>query len=232
MRISEMLAGALNRAVAFIPNLVAALIILVVGLFVAAILGRVTRRALTALGLDRRRSARRLLGQEASLERIPGVGSRIVFWVLALVTVGVAVDALHLAWLSGGVARILAYVPNLLAAGAIVAVAYIVGNFVYTQAAGREGAPRTFPRLARGAIYVLAGFMALQELGIATAIVTTAFTLALAGMAVAAALAFGLGNRELAGRVTREWYERRGPQYRSFEPTRTEAEERRIEPPH
>lgn len=232
MRISEMLAGALNRAVAFIPNLVAALIILVVGLFVAAILGRVTGRALRVLGLDRRSSARRLLGQEASLERIPAVGSRIVFWVLSLVTVGVAVDALHLAWLSAGVGRILAYVPNLLAAGAIVAVAYLAGNFVYTQAAGREGASRTLPRLARGAVYVLAGFMALQELGIATAIVTTAFTLALAGMAIAAALAFGLGNRELAGRVTREWYERRAPQYRSFSPTRTEAEERRSEPPH
>jgi hypothetical protein len=184
-----------------------------------------------ALGLDHRHSVRRLLGQEAALGRIPVVGSRIVFWVLSLVTVGVSVDALQLAWLSAGVAHILAYVPNLLAAGAIVAVAYIVGNLVYTQATSREGASRTFARLARGAIYVLAGFMALQQLGIATAIVTTAFTVALAGMAIAAALAFGLGNRELAGRVTREWYEQRGPHYRSFEPTRTE-EERRSEPPH
>jgi hypothetical protein len=184
------------------------------------------------LGLDHRRSVRRLLGQEAALERVPGVGGRIVFWLLSLVTVGVAVDALHLAWLSAGVARILAYIPNLLAAGAIVAVAYVVGNFVYTRATAREDAPRTFARLARGAIYVLAGFMALQQLGIATAIVTTAFTVALAGMAIAAALAFGLGNRDLAGRVTREWYERRGPQYRGYEPTRTGAEERRSEPPH
>jgi hypothetical protein len=233
MRISEMLGGALNNAVAFVPNLVAGLIILVVGLLVAKILERVTRRALTALGLDHRRSARRLLGQEAALERVPGVGSRIVFWVLSLVTVGVAVDALHLPWLSAGVARILAYVPSLLAAGAIVAVAYVVGNFVYSQTTAREGAPRTLPRLARGGIYVLAGFMALQQLGIATAIVTTAFTVALAGMAIAAALAFGLGNRELAGRVTREWYERRDRRYGGYEPTRTEEMgERRSEPPH
>jgi hypothetical protein len=232
MRITEMLAGALSRAIGFLPNLVAALIILVVGLLLAKLLERLTRRALAALGLDHRRSVRRLLGQEASLERIPTVGSRIVFWVLSLVTVGVAVDALHLAWLSAGVARVLAYVPNLLAAGAIVAVAYIVGNAVYTQATARQGASTTFARLARGAIYVLAAFMALQELGIATAIVTMAFTVALAGMAIAAALAFGLGNRELAGRVTRDWYERRGPRYRSYEPTRTDEEVRRTEPPH
>ena len=73
-------------------------------------------------------------------------------------------------------------------------------------------------RLVRGAILTVAGFMALQQLGIATAIVTTAFTVALSAMAVAGALAFGLGNRELAGRVTRDWYERlSGPRYRRFD---------------
>jgi hypothetical protein len=60
--------------------------------------------------------------------------------------------------------------------------------------------------------------MALQQLNIATAIVTTLFTVAISAMAVAGALAFGLGNRELAGRVTRDWYERlSGPRYRRFE---------------
>jgi hypothetical protein len=52
--------------------------------------------------------------------------------------------------------------------------------------------------------------MALQQLNIATAIVTVAFTVAIAAMALASAVAFGLGNRELAGRITREWYEHRG----------------------
>jgi hypothetical protein len=61
---------------------------------------------------------------------------------------------------------------------------------------------------------VVAGFMALLQLGVATAIVTTAFTLLLGAMAVAAAVAFGLGNRELAGRVTEDWYERRGTRHR------------------
>jgi hypothetical protein len=50
--------------------------------------------------------------------------------------------------------------------------------------------------------------MALQELGIATDIVTTAFAILFGAIALAMALAFGLGNRELAGEVTREWYQR------------------------
>jgi hypothetical protein len=50
--------------------------------------------------------------------------------------------------------------------------------------------------------------MALQELGIATDIVTTAFAILFGAIALALALSFGLGNRELAGEITREWYER------------------------
>jgi hypothetical protein len=49
--------------------------------------------------------------------------------------------------------------------------------------------------------------MALQELGIATDIVTTAFAILFGAIALAMALSFGLGNRELAGEITREWYD-------------------------
>ena len=63
---------------------------------------------------------------------------------------------------------------------------------------------------------------ALQELGIATDIVTTAFAILFGAIALAMALSFGLGNRDLAGQVTREWYE----QYRAErdETTRREKE--------
>jgi hypothetical protein len=121
-------------------------------------------------------------------------------------------------WLSAGVARVLGYLPHVLAAGAVLVVAYFAGNFIYGQMASREGASTFGARLVRGGILALAAFMALQELGIATAIVTIAFTVAIAATGVAAAVAFGLGNRELAGRVTRDWYERRGPRYRKYEP--------------
>jgi hypothetical protein len=57
-------------------------------------------------------------------------------------------------------------------------------------------------------VIVLAVFMALQELGIAGEIVTTAFALLFGAIALALGVAFGMGNRELAGQITREWYER------------------------
>src|SRR4029079_9097996 len=72
---------------------------------------------------------------------------------------------------------------------------------------GRHGGP-TLARVGKGGVIVLAVFMALQELGIATEIVTTAFAILFGAVALAMALAFGLGNRDLAGEVTRERYER------------------------
>src|SRR4029079_13821859 len=88
-----------------------------------------------------------------------------------------------------------------------------------------EAATHLWARLTRGANFALAAFMALQELGIATATLPMGFTVALAARAVSGALAFVLGNGELAGRVTRDWYERRtGPRYRRYAPASRERE--------
>jgi len=226
MTIIGMLSNALGRAVSYLPNLIAAAVILLVGFVVAKLLEKAVRAGLGAVA--HRRAARQLVDNEASLDRFPNVGGRLVYWALGLVTIGLAVDALGLPWLSHGVARVVAYLPRVFAAGLIVAAAYFGGNFVYRQVAAREGAQSLLGRMLRGVIYTFAGFMALQELGVATAIVTAGFVIMLGALAIAGALSFGLGNRELAGRITRDWYEHRRPSYH-FEPTRTGSLEQRTE---
>ena len=232
MTIMGMLANALGKLIAYIPNIIAAAVVLVVGFAIAKLLEKLTHRGLAALA--RRRGARQLVENEGSLERMPRTGGRFVFWVLGLITIGVAVEALNLPWLNSGVGRVVAYVPRVIAAGLVLAAGYYGGNFLYRRIAAREGTQSLLGRLVRGAVYLFAGFMALQELGIATAIVTTAFVIVLGAIAVAGALSFGLGNRELAGRITRDWYERRPPAYRHFEPpaTTSREEEERRNPTH
>jgi hypothetical protein len=233
-----MLGDAVGRAFSFLPNVLAALIILVVGLFVAKIVEKVARRLLMAVG--RRGSVRRFFADEMSVDRVPHLGGRIVYWVLALVTLGLAVDSLHLPWLSAGVARVIGYLPSVLAAGVVVAIGYLAGNFLFRRMLGtrREASSLFWARIVRGVIFAVAAFTALQQLGIATTIITTAFAIVLSAMAVAGALAFGLGNRELAGRITREWYERRNtnPLFRRYDPAAGEGEEegegRRTDPHH
>ena len=80
-------------------------------------------------------------------------------------------------------------------------------GLILASAGAVQGGP-TLARIGRWMVVVLAVFMALQELGIASDIVTTAFAILFGAVALALALAFGLGNRELAGEVTREWYAR------------------------
>jgi MFS family permease len=233
MRITDMLAGAFDRTIAYLPNVLAALLILVVGFVVAKILATVTRRLLEAVHLERRKTAHKLVEREGLLARIPKATGRFVYWVVALITIGVAIDALQLAWLSAGVARVLGYVPNVVAAGVVVLAGYVLGNFVDREAAERRnGVSPLWARFLRGGIFVVAGFMAVQQLGIATAIVTMAFSLLLGAMALAGALAFGLGNRELAARVTHEWYERRVAGHMPGEPHVMTPEEERIDPRH
>ena len=66
---------------------------------------------------------------------------------------------------------------------------------------------RALAKLAKSAVVVISIFMALQQVGVAEDIVTSAFTLILGAVALGVGLAFGLGNRELAGEITRRWYE-------------------------
>jgi hypothetical protein len=102
------------------------------------------------------------------------------------------------------------YIPSLIAAIVIVLVGIVLGGFVGGLIAASAGAlhgGRTLARVGRGGVILLAVFMAVQELGIATDIVTTAFAILFGAIALALALAFGLGNRELAGEITRAWYE-------------------------
>src|SRR5687768_16758399 len=115
----------------------------------------------------------------------------------------------------------------LIAAIVIILIGIVLGGFVGGLSAAAVGAMqggRALARIGRGGVILLAIFMALQELGIATDIVTTAFAILFGAIALALALAFGLGNRELAGEVTREWYE----QYRR-EREEALARERELE---
>jgi vacuolar-type H+-ATPase subunit I/STV1 len=106
--------------------------------------------------------------------------------------------------------ELVGYVPSVVAAVVIIIVGIVLGDFVGgligASTVSLHGGP-TLARVGRGGVVLLAVFMALQELGVATEIVTTAFAIIFGAIALALALSFGLGNRDLAGEITREWYE-------------------------
>ena len=139
------------------------------------------------------------------------VAANVVFWIVMFSVIMVAANALGLQSLADVFPELVSYVPSVIAAIVIIIVGIVLGDFVSGLIMASAGALHGGPALARigkGGVLILAVFMALQELGVATDIVTTAFAILFGAIALAAALAFGLGNRELAGEVTRSWYER------------------------
>jgi hypothetical protein len=206
----------LNGLVAFLPNLLAGLAILGVGYVIAVLLGRLTRAVLSRTGYDR------LLGKLGVTEAdqvAKHAGSHhtgtAVFWLVLLAAVMQAARALNLGMIGDGIARVIAYVPHLVGAALIFAAALYVGNWARDRIAKSEAAhdgagQRPFVGSSvRAGILAFGAFMALRELQIAHEIVTIAFGVTVAGIALAAALAFGLGGRGIAGQVAQQWFDKR-----------------------
>ena len=122
-----------------------------------------------------------------------------------------AANALGLDSLASLFSELVSYIPSVVAAVVIIVVGIVLGDFVGGLIAASTSALHGGPTLARvgkGGVVLLAIFMSLQELGVATEIVTTAFAIIFGAIALALSLSFGLGNRDLAGEITRQWYDR------------------------
>ena len=196
-----------------LPALVGAGVILLTGYFLARQVQRWADDTLKRLNFDRVASAGGLdevVGRTGSrLDPVRAL-AKLVFWLVMLVVILLASTALGLESINEMFGTMLAFIPTLIAGIVIVILGIIVGEFVralIVASAGSVSGVPTVAKLAKGAVIVIAVFMALQQVGVAEEIVTAAFTLILGAAALAVGLAFGLGNRELAGEITRRWYE-------------------------
>ena len=137
--------------------------------------------------------------------------ANLVFWLLMFAVIVLASNALGLQSLADVFSELVGYIPSVIAAIVIIIVGIVLGEFLgglILASAGALHGGTALARIGRGGVILLAVFMALQQLNVATEIVTTAFAILFGAVALALALAFGLGNRDLAGEVTREWYSR------------------------
>jgi len=197
----------------YVPALIGALVILFAGYLLAKLIERGADRLLARMGLNR------WLERGGVLDAVERTGWRrapsrllgtIVFWFVMFSVILLAANALGLSSLATVFTQLVSYIPSVIAAVVIILVGIVLGEFVdgliMASAGGIHGGP-TLARVGRGGVIVLAIFMAMQELGVATEIVTIAFAIVFGALALAFALSFGMGNRDLAGEVTRRWYE-------------------------
>lgn len=188
--------SAVGQVAGYLPNLLSAVLIFAVGYLVSRGLAALVRK-----GLERTRfngMVAKRLHPSISTERKPASSSAgsAVFGLGILVTLSLTAQALRLETLAKGINEVLAYVPRVLVAAIIVGVAVAVARFLAEWVSGMTS--RWVAGGVRVAIVGLSVFMALDQLGVARNIVNTAFAALVGAAAVAAAIAFGVGNIDLA----------------------------------
>ncbi|MCF0145559.1 MAG: hypothetical protein HUJ73_03125, partial [Eubacterium sp.] len=113
-------------------------------------------------------------------------------------------DILGLTTLSAIGTTIIAYIPNIIAAALIAFLAWVLAEKAAEAILRANSSSEGFATLVRVLIYTIAAFMALTQLGIAADIVRILFTAIVISLAVAFAIAFGVGGRFWAGKKLEE----------------------------
>jgi len=196
----------------WLPGLIGALVILLIGYIVAKIVGNLLARVLMRAGLDRTM----LTGQTGEwVRRITaspsGLVGKLVFWAIFLGAISLAATALGIDALTEFVAAVYAYLPNVIAAVLIFLVAGAIAAGVSTLASrfmGDTPTGRVVSTVAPILVMTIATFMILDQLKIAEDIVIITYAALLGSIALGAALAFGLGGREVAADMLRGAYQR------------------------
>ena len=196
----------------FLPSLIGAIIILVVGFIAANLVDALITRLLVSLRFnelsDRLEVNRFVRNTGARLTAAEVVG-KIGYWFVLITAFLAASDTLGLKQVSTVLGNILLYVPNVVVAIIIVMAGVLVGDFLANVVRGTVrtasiSTAETLARFTRWAVVIFAILGALEQLGIATALIQTLFTGLVAALALALGLSFGLGGRDWAQGVLAE----------------------------
>ena len=198
--------GILRSAVELLPTLLLAVIIFVVGIYIARGLGGVVSKLLTRVYLDQASDRTVLkkglerIGFKMSLSQALGL---LTTWFLYAVVLVATADVLGLAQISQFLGAVVLYIPNVIIAVVILIVGLIIGNFVHTlvketTAAAELAAGHMLAMAAKWAILVFTFMAALVQLRVASQLIQILFTGLVFMIALAGGIAFGLGGKDKA----------------------------------
>jgi len=214
MNIGDSFQNATDAFFAFIPRLLAFVVILVIGFIVAKIVSVLVGKLLEKAGLDRKlhESNAKKYVDKVMPNASPSSGiARVIFWLIFILFLIPAISALQIPALTGFMAQVLAYLPNVIAAILIFLVAAVIAGAVagaVTRFMGDTPTGKIVATVVPALVMVIAMFMILTQLKIAPEIVQIAFAATMGALALALALAFGLGGRTVAERMLEDAYQK------------------------
>jgi len=203
----------LTEIMSYLPVLLAALLILIIGWMFAKIIKSIVNGVLKVVRFDS-------LADKAGISGVLKKGeikmtarevfSSLVYWLVIIMVLVMVANALGLPKASDILSKLFAYVSKVIAALLVLVVAMFLASFVSeivrTIAANTKlPKPGLLAGISRWAIIVFAVTIAMAQLGIAVVLVTTTFNIILGGIVLALALAFGLGGKDAAARYLEEF---------------------------
>ncbi len=208
---------ALGDLVNALPTVIGALLILLIGWIVGRIVGGLVTRLLATANADHlfARYAGSIYGEEPGKTKPSQYIGILARWLIYLVFFLAAANFLGWSQVSILINDFLAWLPNLIVAIIIVLAAPVLGRLLRTAieaSGGGLGLSNTtfLGRLAEFAVVAFGVIVALYQVGIASDLVNILFIGVVGAMALAIGLAFGLGGREVAAEIARNWYSRTG----------------------
>ena len=208
--------AALAMFAAAIPRIIGFLVILLVGWFIASLVAKGVAMLLRSVNFNE-------LSQRAGLsDFVQRMGVRsdsagflagVVKWFVRLIALVVAFDALGLPAVSQVLREFLMWLPNLVVALVVLVIGGLAAKGLSSvvrgaAASAQLGDPQLLARIATVAVWAFTIVVAVNQLGVAATLINTLFMATVGAVAIAVGLAFGLGGRDTAGEIVRNWYRR------------------------
>jgi small-conductance mechanosensitive channel len=213
--------GALwQKIAAFIPNLIGALVVVVVGFVVARLLDALLSKLLAKLGLDRLMQGTGLNKMMARVGiKVPAstLIGRIIYWFVLLVFLVSALESLGLERISATLDTLALYVPKVFAAALVLVAGILLAQLLNSVVSGAaEGVGIDYAgalgRLSQGLVIIISVSVAIGQLEIKAELLNYVIAIILLSIGIAVALAIGFGCRGIAAQIiagiyVRELYE-------------------------
>ena len=207
--------GALVLFLGAIPKIIGFVIILVVGWFIAGLIAKGIALLLRIINFNNMAERSGFSGFIDNMGvRCDAAGflGETAKWFVRLLALIVASDALGLPAVSQVLHQLLLWIPNLVVTLVVLIIAGLGANALASLVRGATAQagfsnPNFVASVARIAVWGFGIIIAINQIGIATTLVNTLFMGFVGALALALGLSFGLGGRETAGEVIREWYQ-------------------------
>jgi len=211
MNILQPLEDAVGVFLSYIPQIIGAIIILIVGYIIGKVLQAIITRVLEGVGFENwmeRGGVKQFFDRAGTSETPSSILGRLVFWFIFIIAIAMAANALGIQQISGFLNQLIAFIPSIFVAVLILFLATLLANFIAGIVRGAIGSDM-LASIAQYAIIIYAVFAALTQLGIAVQLTANTFLIVLGAVALAVAIAFGIGGREVARDIVEQAYNRR-----------------------